>query len=62
MDGMGIHIGDVGVHRGEPPEGNPYKAGSLMGDERATALYAWRDGKPTEARRLTDSREVDWNR
>ena len=35
------HIGDVAVCRGEPPEGNPYK-GSLIGEERATALRAFK--------------------
>jgi len=68
-----IHIGDVAVHRGMPPDGNPYRQGSLMGDERAAALYAWRDGEPTDgftfwyapfdggAYQLFDSSRVRWD-
>lgn len=62
------------MHRGVPPEGNPYLRGvDLMGHERATALYRWRDGLPVAdytfwyapacggARQLTDPAEVEWN-
>ena len=33
-----IHVGDVSVIQGEPPDGNPYRGKSLMGLERAEAL------------------------
>ncbi len=39
-------IGDVVVHRGEPPDGNPYRGQSLAGSERVAALLAFRDGCP----------------
>ena len=41
---MAIHIGDVSVHRGQPPGGNPYRGSSLLGEERVAALVAWRAG------------------
>lgn len=51
VPGKDVTIGEVSVWLGEPPNGNPYKfydsvigKHSLMGDERAAALYAWRDG------------------
>ena len=46
MDGW-IHIGDVLVHRGEPPNGNPYGT-SLCGPERVKALKAFKEGRPLE--------------
>jgi hypothetical protein len=38
-----IHVGDVAVIRGEPRDGNPYRGESILGNERAAALYSWRD-------------------
>ena len=40
-------IGDISVHRGEPPEGNPYRKESLCGPERANALHDFHERKPT---------------
>jgi hypothetical protein len=69
-----VHIGDVLVHLGEPPDGNPYHGQSLMGDERVTALYLFKHKQMKKAtkfytlwyapasggaRRIT-AEEVDW--
>lgn len=66
-------IGDVSVHVGEPPDGNPYRGHSgLMGPDRAAALRAFRDGADTSrwtywhapasggARRIYVCGEIDW--
>lgn len=58
-----VHIGDVVVHKGDPPGHNPYRGvGSNMttyfakdpvthvsGDERIRALSAFKHGKDTKA-------------
>jgi hypothetical protein len=68
----GAHIGDVVVHVGEPPQGNPYRANGLIGNSRKAALTAFKHGSPEAAeftywyapssggaRRITAD-EVDW--
>ena len=68
----GINIGSVLVHKGEPDNSNPYRGESLCGDERVSALRAFRDRKHTGAytfwhapanggaSRLVDPESVDW--
>jgi len=36
-------IGDVIVHKGMPPDGNPYRIFGLIGDERMIALLEFHD-------------------
>lgn len=67
----GAHIGDVIVHRGEPPGGNPYRGCGLMGDERVVALTLFKNGGDIHeytfwygpsfggARRI-EAKEVNW--
>lgn len=67
-----VHVGDVTVILGEPPDGNPYRGRSLIGKERHHALLLFRDARPTAkqytlwhapchggARRITRA-QVDW--
>lgn len=68
----GFNIGDVGVHWGEPPGGNPYRVHSLMGNERWLALTNFKNGEDTTgytfwyspccggAERITDPTKVNW--
>lgn len=37
-------IGDVAIHDGEPPDGNPYKGTGITGAKRERLLDAFRDG------------------
>lgn len=65
-------IGDVLVHHGRPPDDNPYRGHSLMGQERADALRAFRAGDDTEgytfwyapshggAYEIRSARHIDW--
>jgi hypothetical protein len=68
---LNASIGEVGVHLGEPPDGNPYRRNSLIGDERVEALRRFKYGEDTSAytfwympchggaRRITRD-EVNW--
>lgn len=65
-------IGDVLVHKGEPPDGNPYHGQTLMGPERQYALVRFMDGEDTTgytfwygpfgggAYRIETPEQVDW--
>lgn len=67
----GATIGDVLVHCGEPPGGNPYRGNSLFGDARVRALTIWKHGGDASpwtfwyapacggARKISPG-EVDW--
>lgn len=71
MDRKPVSLGDVVVHVGEPPQGNPYRAPSLCGPERADALRHFFQGEDTTgltfwhapcsggARRLESPPELD---
>lgn len=66
------HIGQVGVVKKDPPNGNPYRGDSLIGPPRREALRKFKHGEPTPdlefwyqpssggAKRIT-SDDVDWN-
>ena len=66
------HIGDVVVHKGMPPGGNPYRADGLIGHARLIALLEFHDNGKHEdctfwnapcsggARQITRD-EVEWN-
>ena len=68
-----IGIGEVVVHRGEPPRSTPYGRPSLIGDHRVEALTAWANGGDTAAWtfwcapgsggafRLNDPDKVNWD-
>ena len=43
-----VSIGDILVWHGQPPSGNPYKPGSLLGKERSQALGAFLKGMTSE--------------
>lgn len=66
-----MSIGDVAVHLGMPPQGNPYRGESLIGPPRRKALALFKSGETGPytfwfapcsggARRLTDPAEVNW--
>ena len=67
------NIGDVAVHYGEPPNGNPYSADSLIGNERWSALIYFKNGRDTSgytfwyapsyggAKRITNPDLVNWS-
>lgn len=69
---MKHHIGNVVVHRGTPPENNPYRGQSLYYAPRVNALWAFRSGEDTSAftfwyapssggaKQITDPAEIDW--
>ena len=70
---MKTSIGDVLVHKGEPDNSNPYRGHSVMGEERKSALQAFRDRKHVGcytfwiapgsggARRTIDPDDVNWD-
>jgi hypothetical protein len=41
------HIGDILVFKGEPIDNNPYKGGSICGNERKAALTAFKNNQAT---------------
>ena len=41
----GHNVGDVLVHKGNPPEGDPYKGKSVMFSERVEALRKFKHGE-----------------
>lgn len=69
---MRYQIGNVIVHIGTPPHGNPYRGDSLIGASRVNALWALRSGGNTAlytywyapagggAKQLRGPDEVDW--
>lgn len=66
-----VHVGDVAVIEGEPPDGNPYRGRSLIGIDRRLALVSFKSRGSSAgrtfwyvpchggARRIT-RRQVDW--
>jgi hypothetical protein len=67
------HIGDILVFKGVPESNNPYKGSSLMGEERKSALTAFKHKEKTEcytfwfapscggAKQVLSPDEINWS-